>query len=68
MRSQLSSQVTKFFVRLDLNQSENHKITLRHNYVDAYRDILDGRTANNQLSFSTLTIELEMLLIQLSYK
>ena len=44
----------KFFVRLDLNQSENHKITLRHNYVGAYRDILDGRTANNQLSFSTL--------------
>ncbi|HEX7356414.1 MAG TPA: carboxypeptidase regulatory-like domain-containing protein [Ignavibacteriaceae bacterium] len=44
----------KFFLRLDLNQSENHKITLRHNYVHAYRDILDGRSANNQLSFSTL--------------
>ena len=44
----------KFFIRFDLNQSENHKITLRHNYVHAYRDILDGRTANNQLSFSTL--------------
>jgi outer membrane receptor protein involved in Fe transport len=44
----------KFFFRLDLNQSENHKITLRHNYVHAYRDILDGRTANNQLSFSSL--------------
>src|SRR5690606_19671733 len=39
---------------LDLNQSENHKITLRHNYVHAYRDILDGRTANNQLSFNSL--------------
>lgn len=45
---------SKFFVRLDLNQSENHKITLRHNYVNAYRDILDGRSANNQVSFSTL--------------
>lgn len=44
----------KFFFRLDLNQSENHKITLRHNYVHAYRDILDGRTANNQLSFNSL--------------
>lgn len=45
---------SKFFIRLDLNQSENHKITLRHNYVNAYRDILDGRAANNQVSFSTL--------------
>ncbi|MBK7498659.1 MAG: TonB-dependent receptor [Ignavibacteriales bacterium] len=44
----------KFFIRLDLNQSENHKITLRHNYVGAYRDILDGRNSNNTLSFSTL--------------
>ncbi len=44
----------KIFFRLDLNQSENHKITLRHNFVHAYRDILDGRSANNQLSFSTL--------------
>jgi hypothetical protein len=44
----------KFFFRLDLNQSENHKITLRHNYVHAYRDILDGRAVNNQLSFNTL--------------
>lgn len=44
----------KFFFRLDLNQSENHKITLRHNFVHAYRDILDGRTSNKQLSFSSL--------------
>lgn len=49
----------KFFVRLDLNQSENHKMTLRHNYVNAYRDILDGRTANNQLSFSSLAYRIK---------
>jgi hypothetical protein len=45
----------KLFVRLDLNQSESHKITLRHNYVGAYQDILGGRSANNQLVFSSLT-------------
>ena len=44
----------KFFFRLDLNQSENHKITLRHNFVHAYQDILGGRNANNQLIFSSL--------------
>lgn len=44
----------KIFFRLDFNQSENHKFTLRHNFVHAYRDILDGRTANNSLAFSTL--------------
>jgi hypothetical protein len=43
----------KFFFRLDLNQSENHKITLRHNVVTAYQDILNSRNSNNSLSFST---------------
>lgn len=44
----------KIFLRLDLNQSENHKLTLRHNFVHAYRDILADRNANNRLSFNTL--------------
>ncbi|MBW7841632.1 MAG: TonB-dependent receptor [Ignavibacterium sp.] len=43
----------KFFIRLDFNQSENHKFTLRHNYVNSYQDILAGRNANNQVSFNT---------------
>ena len=43
----------KLFFRLDLNQSENHKITLRHNLVTSYQDILASRNANNTLSFST---------------
>ena len=44
----------KLFFRLDLNQSENHKITLRHNVVTAYQDILASRNANNFLVFNTL--------------
>lgn len=44
----------KLFFRLDFNQSENHKFTLRHNFVHAYNDILGGRNSNNQLSFNTL--------------
>jgi carboxypeptidase family protein len=31
---------TQFFVRLDWNINENHRMTLRHNFVDANRDIL----------------------------
>jgi hypothetical protein len=45
----------KLFFRLDLNQSENHKLTLRHNVVTAYQDILASRNANNSLAFSSLT-------------
>ncbi len=44
----------KLFFRLDLNQSENHKITLRHNVVTSYSDILASRNANNFLVFNTL--------------
>ncbi len=43
----------KVFVRLDFNLSENHKLTLRNNYVDASDDILRNRNRNNRLSFST---------------
>ncbi|MFO7448406.1 MAG: TonB-dependent receptor [Ignavibacteriaceae bacterium] len=50
---------SKFFVRFDYNLSENHKLTLRHNYVNAYQDILAGRTANNSLSFNTLAYQIK---------
>jgi hypothetical protein len=43
----------KLFARFDWNVAQNHKLTLRHNFVDAYRDILGGRTATNNLSFSS---------------
>ncbi len=43
----------KIFARLDYNLSQNHKLTLRHNYVDAERDILGSRNTNNRLSFDS---------------
>jgi len=49
----------KFFVRLDFNQSENHKMTLRHNYVTAYQDILAGRNSNTQVSFNTFAYRIK---------
>lgn len=57
----LEQPSNKFFFRLDLNQSEYHKMTLRHNYVYAYRDILDGRNANNTLSYSTLAYRIRSI-------
>ena len=45
----------KFFLRFDYNQSDNHKFTLRYNYVTAYQDILAGRNSNTSLSFDTYT-------------
>lgn len=44
----------KIFLRFDYNLSDQHKITLRHNYVHAYQDILASRNANNFLVFNTL--------------
>ncbi|HVO73791.1 MAG TPA: carboxypeptidase regulatory-like domain-containing protein [Ignavibacteriaceae bacterium] len=46
---------SKFFIRFDYNLSENHKLTLRHNYVGSYKDILDNRNSNNFLAFNTLS-------------
>ena len=43
----------KIFFRLDYNLSEKHKITLRHNFVHSYQDILSSRNANNFLVFNT---------------
>jgi hypothetical protein len=44
----------KIFFRLDYNLSQNHKLTLRHNFVHSYQDILASRNANNFLVFNTL--------------
>jgi len=46
---------TKIFGRIDWNISQNHHLTLRHNFVDADRDILGSRGASNQLSFSSFS-------------
>jgi hypothetical protein len=45
---------TQLFFRLDWNLSEAHRMTLRHNYVDADREIL-RRTANYAFSFENWT-------------
>lgn len=42
----------KLLIKLDYNLSENHQLTLRNNYVDAYQDILAGRTTGN-MSFDS---------------
>lgn len=44
---------TKLFARLDWNISQEHKLTLRHNFVDATDDVLGSRTANNTMSFDS---------------
>lgn len=44
---------TKIFARLDYNIDDQNKLTLRHNYVDGYNDILNNRGANNTLSFDS---------------
>ncbi|MFZ5948487.1 MAG: TonB-dependent receptor [Stygiobacter sp.] len=50
LREQPSS---KLFLRFDYNLSENHKLTFRHNFVDAYTDVLGSRTATNAMSFTS---------------
>jgi hypothetical protein len=48
---------TKLFARFDYNFNENHRITLRHNYVTAYRDIppsLSGSQGGRQNSTTAL--------------
>ncbi|MEA2462953.1 MAG: hypothetical protein QOJ98_700, partial [Acidobacteriota bacterium] len=43
-----------FFVRADMNVTNNHQLTLRHNYVDAARDVWGGRTSS-RYTFDTAT-------------
>ncbi len=45
----------KLFLRFDYNISKNHKLTLHNNYVNADRDILNNRNANNRLAFDSYT-------------
>lgn len=44
---------TKLLLKFDYNLSDNHKLTLRHNLVDAYSDILGNRSSVNSMSFDT---------------
>ena len=46
------SPSTKLFLRFDYNLGDNHQLTLRHNYVDAYLDNLAGRGATS-MSFDS---------------
>lgn len=50
----------KLFVRLDWNITENHSLTLRHNYVDAFQDSYsrsrsEARFGNNAYRFNSKT-------------
>jgi hypothetical protein len=40
-------------LRFDYNLSDNHKLTLRHNYTYGYDDKLGNRTNNNTMSFGS---------------
>jgi hypothetical protein len=44
---------SKMLLRFDYNLSENHKLTLRHNYTYGYDDNMNNRSSNNYLSYST---------------
>ncbi len=48
----------KLFVRVDWNINNNHKLTLRHNYVDATRDILNSRNSLTQMSTADFTYDI----------
>jgi hypothetical protein len=50
---------SKLFLRFDYNLAQNHKLTLRNNYVYAYNDILSSRSSNNQLSFNTFAYRIK---------
>jgi outer membrane receptor for ferrienterochelin and colicin len=43
-----------FFVRADMNVTNSHQLTLRHNYVDAARDVWGGRS-ETRYTFQTAT-------------
>ncbi|MCX6174035.1 MAG: carboxypeptidase regulatory-like domain-containing protein [Ignavibacteriales bacterium] len=43
---------TKFMIKFDYNLADNHQLTLRHNYVDAYQDNLSGR-GTQSMSFDS---------------
>ena len=43
----------KIFARLDFNLSENHKLNIHYNFVDATDDILNYRNASTEFSFDS---------------
>lgn len=43
----------KLFARLDFNISENHKLNLHYNYVNAKNDILGSRSSSSTFSFDS---------------
>jgi len=43
-----------YFARLDANMGSKHRLTLRHNYVDATRDVVAGRSGS-RFTFPTAT-------------
>ncbi len=44
---------TKLFLRFDYNLSQDHQLTLRHNFVDSYQDNMNARGATTSMSFDT---------------
>jgi outer membrane receptor protein involved in Fe transport len=44
---------TKLFLRFDYNLSQDHQLTLRHNFVDSYVDNMNARGAASTMSFDT---------------
>ncbi len=49
----------KLFGRIDYNISRDHKLSLRHNYVNSSRDRNEDRGRASRLTFSTYTHEIE---------
>ncbi|MFC2102889.1 TonB-dependent receptor domain-containing protein [Bacteroidota bacterium] len=43
----------KLFARIDWNISQDHTLTLRHNFVDADRDLLNNRNSSSRIAFET---------------
>ncbi|MHB8842665.1 MAG: TonB-dependent receptor, partial [Candidatus Aquicultor sp.] len=43
----------KLFARLDFNISDNHKLNLHYNYVNAKQDILGSRSSSSSFSFDS---------------
>ncbi|HKI79331.1 MAG TPA: hypothetical protein VKA26_12375, partial [Ignavibacteriaceae bacterium] len=43
----------KLFARMDFNLSENQKLNVHYNYVNAKQDVLGNRSASNRFSFDS---------------
>ncbi|PJA99844.1 MAG: hypothetical protein CO128_02405 [Ignavibacteriales bacterium CG_4_9_14_3_um_filter_30_11] len=49
----------KLFARLDFNLSDNHKLNLHYNFVNATSDILGSRTSSSSFSFDSYLYQFE---------